>query len=288
MPILTALLLAALTFALAAPVPRALAQARWPYKNPGLALALWQAIALSGGLTLIATIFFIAQSFDIFALQLFFGLIGTFIFGWLIYVLFREIALNKKERDKHKHLLYLLTEESPDNTRILDYETPVAYCLPGIRSKVTVLSRGLLTSLDPYELDAVRKHEDAHLNQYHHLLTTAFSAWRKSITGLPSAKMAQQQVATLIEILADRNATKYYNPRLVAQALVNTAGTSMNPLRKPNVQYVETIPTAERIKALLTPPEPLPLAQKIAVIGIIILLLAIPFASYIILYLRQG
>ena len=45
--------LGALALALAWPVPVALSRAAWPSRAPAAALALWQAIALAGGLSMI-------------------------------------------------------------------------------------------------------------------------------------------------------------------------------------------------------------------------------------------
>src|SRR5699024_2209777 len=51
-----ALLLAVVTIALAGPVPVALARASWPSRSPVLALLLWQAIGLAGGLSMIGAL----------------------------------------------------------------------------------------------------------------------------------------------------------------------------------------------------------------------------------------
>src|SRR3954469_9198552 len=45
--------LAVLAILLAWPIPSALARAEWPKRHPRAAIALWQAVGISGGLSLI-------------------------------------------------------------------------------------------------------------------------------------------------------------------------------------------------------------------------------------------
>lgn len=52
----TGLILGALAVLLAWPVPVVLVRARWPARSPALALVLWQAIALSGGMCMIGAL----------------------------------------------------------------------------------------------------------------------------------------------------------------------------------------------------------------------------------------
>ncbi|HEY1106336.1 MAG TPA: M56 family peptidase, partial [Agromyces sp.] len=51
--LVVAAVLGVLAFALAWPVPVALSRAAWPARSPAVALVLWQAIAVSGGLSMI-------------------------------------------------------------------------------------------------------------------------------------------------------------------------------------------------------------------------------------------
>ncbi|MBN9633213.1 MAG: M56 family peptidase, partial [Actinobacteria bacterium] len=52
----TAVVLGVLALALAWPVPLILARAKWPAAAPVLALALWQSIALAGGISMIGSL----------------------------------------------------------------------------------------------------------------------------------------------------------------------------------------------------------------------------------------
>ncbi|WP_431277223.1 hypothetical protein [Leifsonia poae] len=51
-----AVALGVLALALAWPVPVLLARAKWPAAAPGLALTLWQSIALAGGISMIGSL----------------------------------------------------------------------------------------------------------------------------------------------------------------------------------------------------------------------------------------
>ena len=59
--------------------------------------------------------------------------------------------------------------------RILDVEQPLAYCLPGVRSRV-VVSEGTLSTLSDSEIAAILTHERAHLRARHDLVLEMFTA----------------------------------------------------------------------------------------------------------------
>ena len=59
--------------------------------------------------------------------------------------------------------------------RILDVKEPLAYCLPGVRSRV-VVSEGTLNTLADNEIAAILTHERAHLRARHDLVLEMFTA----------------------------------------------------------------------------------------------------------------
>ncbi|EUA35544.1 peptidase M48 family protein [Mycobacterium xenopi 3993] len=59
--------------------------------------------------------------------------------------------------------------------RILGVAQPLAYCLPGVRSRV-VLSEGTLATLTDAEVAAILSHERAHLRARHDLVLEGFTA----------------------------------------------------------------------------------------------------------------
>lgn len=176
----TWLALAALALVLAWPVPILLARATWPSRAPGTALFVWQAIALTGGLSMIGALLtyglepFTGNLVD--GLLAFPGLLGGAAlpsranFGQMFAIsgailLGVHLLLNlattfvraERSRRRHLQLVSLLSAPMPEqpNARLIDSEAPVAYCLPGTTRSVTVLSAGLTALLDREQLRAV-------------------------------------------------------------------------------------------------------------------------------------
>ena len=207
-------------------------------------------------------------------------------------------------RRRHRDMLNLLSSPSADTpaTLVIQHPTPVAYCLPGGARSVTVLSDGLLNMLSKEELSAVLTHERAHLAQHHHLLLWAFAAWRAALPWLPTSLMAQRSVNELIEMLADDEALRKVDrltlvrsvaivgsgrtdppapradepssARAAVPAAVGSALDSPAALGGPDL--LEPLGTAGRLSRLLTPQPPLPRWQRICVLCLSVLLLAVP------------
>jgi Zn-dependent protease with chaperone function len=238
-----AIFLGALAVALAWPVPLLLARAKWPSAAPVLAVALWQSIALAGGISMIGSLLLAGlQPFgdDLWnrigraASSLFQGplpadasLLNAFLLSAAILLtahLLLNLALtsvrSRNQRHRHMELLRLLSSPLPDapSTRVIDHPAPAAYCLPGARS-VTVLSEGMIALLSPAQLDAVVAHERAHLRQKHHLLLDAFRSWKRSLPWFPIATRAQDAVALLLEMLADDTARRASGDAVLAEAI---------------------------------------------------------------------
>ncbi|WP_193509995.1 M56 family metallopeptidase [Cryobacterium sp. BB736] len=239
-----AALLGLLAVALAWPVPVFLASASWPSRSPATALVLWQAIALAGALSMIGALlmFGLAPFGDnlVHGLQAFLGSLGdgTLPPGAHFIQLFAlsaalllglHLALNlaatvytaERSRRRHRELVALLSSPYPEQprTRLLDYDAPVAYCLPGTVRSMTVLSAGLIQLLTPEQLRAVIEHERAHATQRHDLVLIAFRAWRAALPWFPVANLAGEAVATLVELLADDRARRVVSDRDLADAI---------------------------------------------------------------------
>ncbi|UOE44889.1 M56 family metallopeptidase [Agromyces larvae] len=227
----SALALGVLAAALAWPVPVMLSAARWPAARPATALALWQLIALAGGLSMIGSLLLFGSApagsivgaaetllphfFDgdlppgfgvahLAALTLAIGLAVH-----LALNLGLTVARAERERRRQHHLIAVLSDPLPDSphTRVLPYPVPLAYCVPGVRT-ATVLTDGLVAALDERELAAVVAHERAHLDQFHHLVLIAFRAWHSALPWFPIANRAERSVTLLTEMLADDGAIR--------------------------------------------------------------------------------
>lgn len=214
---------------LAWPVPVALSRAAWPSQSPAVALALWQAIALGGGLSMIGCLLVFGSSpagsllaaAGALLPHLFTGpippefgvvhLAALTLAAGLAVHLALNLALTavraERERRRQHQLIALLGNPLPGEprTRVLAHPLPLAYCVPGIRT-ATVLTDGLIEALGELELRAVIAHERAHLDQLHHLVLLAFRAWHSALPWFPIANRAERSVALLAEMLADDQA----------------------------------------------------------------------------------
>lgn len=227
--VVVAVLLGGFALLLAWPIPLMLSRATWPAQSPAIALALWQAIALGGGLSMIGCLLVFGASpagsllgaAEALLPHLFTGAIppefGVVHLAALTLAagLAVHLALNlavtavraERERRRQHQLIDLLSDPMPGQprTRVLAHPVPLAYCVPGLRT-ATVLTDGLIDTLDEAELRAVIAHERAHLDQLHHLVLLAFRAWHSSLPWFPIANRAERSVVLLTEMLADDRA----------------------------------------------------------------------------------
>jgi beta-lactamase regulating signal transducer with metallopeptidase domain len=218
----------------------------------------------------------------------------------LVFTLLLTYYKIERQRRRHRELLALLASPSDDGpgTVVINHDSPVAYCLPGGARSVTVLSDGLMAALEPAELRAVLIHENAHLTQRHHLLLWAFAAWRQALPWLPTTRLAQEAVNSLIEMLADDVALKTESKVTLIKAIAIVASGSAAPqsevvepagLAGAGLQLPDgtggagsSSTTASRVSRLLSPQPPLAGGLRAAVLGVCTLLLAMPTALLIV------
>ena len=328
----TSYLLAVLAIVLAWPVPILLSRASWPARSPFTAMLLWQAIALAGGLSMIgAMLVYGLEPIGENLISGLRGLAGMVLFNapttalgfWHLFALSAAALLTahlvftllltyykiERQRRRHRELLELLAAPSADAARtvVISHDSPVAYCLPGGARSVTVLSDGLMAALEPAELRAVLSHENAHLNQRHHLLLWAFAAWRQALPWLPTTRLAQEAVNSLIEMLADDVALKSESKATLIKAIAIVASgptggmaagmapgmAAAVPSAHPSVTLDgleapagavsgSARTTMSRVSRLLSPQPPLPAAARGMVLAGCALLLALPTALLIV------
>ena len=265
-PVVAPALLALLALALAWPVPLLLAGAPWTRRNPAAALVLWQAIAIAGGFSMIGALL----TFGLlpFGDNLVSGLLAlpgvlagdaplrpfefwnvlalagaVLLTGHLLLNLLVTVVRAERQRRRHAQLLLLLSEPHESGSRVIDTPAPVAYCLPGAISSVTVVSAGLLELLDEEEMLAVIEHEKAHVRQRHDIVLVFFRAWHASLPWFPITYRAQEEVGLLIELLADDRARSIVTDAALARA-ITAVGAGSSP---------DTNALAERLRRLDKP-----------------------------------
>lgn len=267
---------------LATVVPARLAAAAWPARAPSYALVLWQALGLAGGLLAVEVCLTVALApagpthaaalsgvlagarLPWWAVAA--AAVGLAVAGRLLWVLVRSAAVTLQARHRHRVLVDLVATRNPllAGTRVVDHHLPLAYCLPGLRPRV-VLSRGVLDLLREDEVRAVLAHESAHVEQRHDLVLLPFVALGATFPLLPAARTAQEQVALLVEMLADDRAARRHPPQVLARALCKVGTAGVVPSGALGVA-TSTEGVLRRAARLAVPPVPLPVAARTAVL----------------------
>ncbi|QAV70854.1 M56 family peptidase [Salinibacterium sp. UTAS2018] len=239
-----AIILGVIAILLAWPVPAILPGARWAYRRPTLGLLVWQLVALIGGFSMIGSLVLLGaatfatdlpdtatgmwrfvthnelpEGSSVWSLLALSG--ALFLTAHLLLNLLVTVVYAERERARHSQLITLLSEPMTDRpgTRVINTPAPVAYCLPGALTSITVLSAGLLQLLDEEELQAVIEHERAHVRLRHDIVLIFFTAWKLSLPWLPTARNASREVALLLEMHADDNALARVTRGSLARAI---------------------------------------------------------------------
>lgn len=248
---MSALAFTVMALVLSGPVPAMLARATWPSRAPRAAIVLWQAIALaavlsafSAGIAIASRLFApgldgrptatIASEIDVLGWPLWTTYLAVFaltlVIGARLAVAIVQVAIATRRRRAHHRMVVDLVGKSRkwahsragDGLRILDVREPLAYCLPGVRSRV-VVSEGTLTTLADNEIAAILSHERAHLRARHDLVLEMFTAVHAAFPRFVRSASALDAVRLLIEMLADDAAVRAAGPTPLARALVACA-----------------------------------------------------------------
>ena len=191
--------------------------------------------------------------------------------GVLVAVTVRTLRV----RARHRELLDLLATPWPaaPGARVLEHPVPVAYCLPGLRSRL-VVSAGVLDCLDVDQVWAVLAHERTHLRERHDLVVLPFVAWGATAPFVRGMVCAQFAVATLIEMRADDVAVRQASPKQLSGALGAMGGVA------PAAALSSfTAALHRRLARIVEPPAPLPLALRALVRLIAGALVAVPLLA---------
>lgn len=251
---MSALAFTILALLLVGPVPSLLARSAWPIRAPRAAIVLWQSIALAGVLSAFSAGIAIASRLFVpgpdgrptatitseiralgWPLWLLYVVVFaiTMVIGARLIVAVLQVAIATRRRRAHHRMLVDLLGKSREaaprhvhtrasGLRILDVAQPLAYCLPGVRSRV-VVSEGTLNALSANEVAAILTHERAHLRARHDLVLEMFTAVHAAFPRFVRSASALDAVRLLIELLADDAAVRRAGPTPLARALVACA-----------------------------------------------------------------
>jgi Zn-dependent protease with chaperone function len=229
---------------LSGPVPAMLARAAWPMRAPRAAIVLWQSIALaavlsafSAGIAIASRLFVpgldgrptatITSEIEVLGWPLWAVYVVVFaltvvIGARLTYAIVQVAIATRRRRAHHRMVVDLVGKSQGSHLRILDVAQPLAYCLPGVRSRV-VVSEGALNTLADNEMAAILTHERAHLRARHDLVLEMFTAVHAAFPRFVRSANALDAVRLLIELLADDAAVRAAGPTPLARALVACA-----------------------------------------------------------------
>ena len=271
---MTGTALLALTAAGTALGAHLLTRARWTWRTPRTAIALWQALGLAWGLASIGTLLGfgvapydrgilagVARAFAdpgaLSPLRLAAVTAGLTLAFLLVSVLLIAIAGVVRARRRHRALLALVAHGDPDvpGTLVVDHPAAAAYCVPGMRSQV-VVSAGTLALLGPYELAAVLAHERAHARERHDLVLLPFTSLRRILPQSRIVARTLDAVELLIEMAADDRAQRHRPAKELATALLRfaSAGAAPTPAGTLGVTGAgENSPVLVRVRRLLAP-----------------------------------
>ncbi|OBI20077.1 Zn-dependent protease with chaperone function [Mycobacterium sp. E2327] len=251
---MSALAFSILAVLLVGPAPALLARATWPLRAPRAAMVLWQAVALAAVLSAFSAGIAIASRVlvpgpdgrptasvmgapDRLGWPLWAAYIAVFALtvsvGVRLMVAVARVAIaNRRRRAHHRMVVDLVgvghgadLVQPCANTRdlrVLDVAQPLAYCLPGVRSRV-VVSEGTLKTLGDAEVSAILTHERAHLRARHDLVLEAFTAAHAAFPRFVRSANALRAVQLLVELLADDAAVRATGRTPLARALVACA-----------------------------------------------------------------
>jgi len=229
---------------LSGPVPAMLARASWPIRAPRAAIVLWQSIALaavlsafSAGIAIASRLFVVgpdgrptatitseieALGWPLWAAYVIVFAITLVIGARLTYAVLQVAIATRRRRAHHRMVVDLVGKSQGNHLRILNVAQPLAYCLPGVRSRV-VVSEGALNALGDNEMVAILTHERAHLRARHDLVLEMFTAVHAAFPRFVRSGNALDAVRLLIEMLADDAAVRAAGPTPLARALVACA-----------------------------------------------------------------
>ena len=241
---MSALAFTIVALVLSGPVPAMLARATWPTRAPRAAIVLWQSIALaavlsafSAGIAIASRLFVpgtdgrptatITSEIEVLGWPLWTVYVIVFavtlvIGARLTFAVVQVAVATRRRRAHHRMVVDLVGKSQGHHLRILDVAQPLAYCLPGVRSRV-VVSEGALNALADNEMVAILSHERAHLRARHDLVLEMFTAVHAAFPRFVRSAHALHAVRLLIELLADDAAVRAAGPTPLARALVACA-----------------------------------------------------------------
>lgn len=243
---------------LAWPVRAWLMRARWTSITPRAAVVLWQAVALSIGVSATAICVELASTLSanpgprkaltdlsntgalatpgLKSPDYVFGLtVGLVVVALLFGVLLTRAVGLRRARMYQRAVLDLVASERREaaGAFVVDHPDPVAYSLPGREPRVVVTS-GALDALSPDELAGVLAHERAHGMSRFDRTRFLFDSLASALPRSRTLSGVANNVGELLEMAADDRALRECEPATFVHALSlmvspNTSAVGLEP-----------------------------------------------------------
>ncbi|MFD4969807.1 M56 family metallopeptidase [Streptomyces sp. NPDC058424] len=243
------LLLSAVALTLAVPVPRTLARAGWPEREPVVALWVWQCLVATvllcclAGLVLGTAAVFstvhdrvfapappaVTAAYDSSVAPVWAAGLTLLLAGgaaWTTAMLARELVEARRRRGMARAHL---RERAPDLPAglpaargpllVLEDEYPDAWWMPGHPPQL-VVTTGALHRLTGHQLDAVLAHERGHARAHHDWLLHLSTALATGFPRIPLFTHFCEQTHRLVELAADDTASRRHGHLTTALALI--------------------------------------------------------------------
>jgi len=276
----------------------ALARARWADRAPRLAVAAWLTLTGSavvsvilGGVALVVPTVRVSADLSallaacVMALRATYAhpggaamagagaVLGLAVIARVAWCVVGALARAGVARRRHRRGLALAgRHDSRLGTVLVDHHQAAAWCLPGAGRPV-VLTTAAVAALDEVQLAAVLAHERAHQRGHHHLLVSLAGSLAAAFPRVRAFRQGHEQVARLVELIAD-DAAAVASPRLkVAEALLTLAAPA--PATAAALGAGGSA-TAARIRRLIAAPAPISRARTAAGMATIAVLAAFP------------
>lgn len=228
----TPVVLLVLAALLAGPAAIMLSRARWPARAPRAALVLWQSLALAALLSALgagasAGTLIMTHDRPGPALVALHGVAFVATVAVLARLLWAAHTLGvslRARRRRQRRLVDLVGRHDGrvPGARVLDVSEPMAYCIPGVSSRL-VVSAPVIDQLATDELSAVLAHERTHAKARHDLVLEGFAVLRRAFPRLGRGHGALEATAGLVEMLADDAARRRAGDVPLARALARLA-----------------------------------------------------------------
>ncbi|MFF7878229.1 M56 family metallopeptidase [Streptomyces californicus] len=281
---LALLLLGALT---ALATPRVMARARWPEREPVVALWVWQCVVAGVLVSFALSMTFsaaaawqavrghvfapaphaVVEAYALAAYGPWSAVIAVLLaLGglWSGAMLLREVGrARRRRRQRRAELLVrapLMPGEEPgaDRLVVLEGERPDAWWLPGTAPQL-VITTAALGRLKGRQLDAVLAHEQGHAQARHDWLLHCSSALANGFPQVPVFAAFRDEMHRLVELAADDVASRRFGRLTTALALVglNEDRGVFGPCPTPQAEV------PHRVSRLLAPVERLTAGRRL-------------------------